>query len=400
MHRDRDKRLKSILVTRALAQLLLLTLRGVFFFFVVYCFTFSAYAQTPSSDSLQAKEKAEAAKRSAKVRRPGFDLPDSLFIARDSVKGDVDTIVYYTARDSSVFEVKKKKMILTGDATLDYQMRNMQAYRIVMDFTKSTLTATSGAFDSVLASNLGKQRRIIRDTSRVQSRGAPKLMDGPTPYEGEVIVYNLKTKQGTVELGTTTMQGGFYYGEKIKQVEPKTLFVENGRYTTCSQPTPHYYFESPKMKLISGDQVFAAPVYLYIADVPVFALPFAVFPNHASGRTSGIIAPNYSTSGDRGYGLTHLGYYYVFDDYFDALVKTDIYTKGGYNLNFASSYMKRYLLNSPIALTLGYSETRYSSSANYENNFEILLDMGTLNINPVTTLSTRLDFESTSGGGY
>ncbi len=285
-------------------------------------------------------------------------------------------------------------MILTGDATLDYKVSNMQAFRIVMDFPKNTLTATSAAFDSVLASNMGKQRRIIRDTSRVQSRGAPKLVDGNTPYEGEVIVYNMKTKQGTVELGTTSMQGGYYYGEKIKQVEPQTLFVENGRYTTCSQPTPHYYFESPRMKLISGDQVFAAPVFLYIADVPVFALPFAVFPNHATGRTSGIIAPNYSTTGDRGYGLTHLGYYYVFDDYFDALAKTDLYTKGGYNLNFAAAYMKRYLFNGPVNLTLGYSKIRNSSVDPYETDFELAFGVPTLNISPVTTLSTNLNFQS------
>lgn len=366
----------------------------LFFFIVCISFTQSAYSQTLSKDSLAKQKAAEAKAHPAKVKRPGFDLPDSLFIARDSVKGDIDTIVYYTAQDSSVFEVKKKKMILTGDATLDYQVRNLQAHRIIMDFTKNTLTATSGAFDSVLASNLGKQRRIIRDTSRVQSRGAPKLMDGPTPYEGEVILYNLKTKQGTVQLGTTTMQGGYYYGEKIKQVEPKTLFVENGRYTTCSQPTPHYYFESPRMKVISGDQVFAAPVYLYIADVPIFALPFAVFPNHASGRTSGIIAPNYSTTGGRGFGLTHLGYYEVFDDYFDALVKTDLYTKGGYNLNFISQYMKRYLLNGPINLTVGYSKSRNSSVDPYETNFELGFGVPTLNINPVTTISTDLHLQS------
>ena len=328
------------------------------------------------------------------MKRPGFELPDSLFIARDSIRGDIDTIVYYTAKDSSVFEVKNKKMILTGDATLDFQSRNLEAHRIVVDFKANTLLATSGAFDSVIASNLGKQRRIIRDTSRVKSRGAPKLMDGTTPYEGEVILFNMKTKQGTVQLATTTMQGGYYYGEKVKQVAPKTLFVENGRYTTCAQPTPHYYFESPKMKLISGDQVFAAPVYLYIADVPVFIMPFAVFPNHAHGRTSGIISPNYTTTGNRGFGLTHLGYYQVFDDYFDALIKADLFTKGGYNLNFESQYMQRYILNGPVHLTLGYSKSRVSSSDPYQSNFQLFFGVPTLNINPVTTLAADLQFQS------
>lgn len=384
--REYFQRICHISPIRLINLICLVGLIGGCFFYIP-----SAYSQTTRDTS-----KSEAAKRSAKVKRPGFDLPDSLFIARDSIRGDIDTIVYYTAIDSSVFEVKNKKMILTGDATLDFQSRNLQAHRIIVDFKDNTLMATSGAFDSVLASNLGKQRRIIRDTARVKSRGAPKLMDGSTPYEGEVIFFNMKTKQGTVQLATTTMQGGYYYGEKVKQVAPKTLFVQNGRFTTCAQPTPHYYFESPKMKLISGDQVFAAPVFLYIADVPILPLPFAVFPNRAHGRTSGIIVPNYTTTGGRGFGLTHLGYYQVFDDYFDALIKADLYTKGGYNLNFESQYMHRYILGGPAHLTLGYSKSRVSSADPYQTNFQLFFGMPTLNINPVTTLTADLQFQSSN----
>jgi hypothetical protein len=383
-----SSRLKLRRLNRCAYFLLAMTLLISPIFFIPIS---SSYAQIISPTDTT---KAPSFKRSAKVKRPSFDLPDSLFIARDSVRGDIDTIVYYTATDSSVFEVQEKKMVLTGDATLDYQNRNLAAHRIIVDFKKNTLTASSITYDSVLASTLGKQRKIIRDTARVASRGAPKITEDKTPYEGELMVFNMKTKQGTVQMGTTTMQGGYYYGEKIKQVEPKTLFVENGRYTTCAQPTPHYYFESPRMKLISGDQVFAAPVYLYIADVPVFWLPFAVFPNHAHGRTSGIIAPNYSVTGDRGFGLTHIGYYEVFDDYFDALIKTDLYTKGGYNLNFAASYMKRYLLNGPVNLTLGYSKSRTNSIDPYQTNFELAFGVPTLNISPVTTVSADLHFQS------
>src|ERR1700730_13913913 len=74
-------------------------IRTILFFFILF-FSLSTWSQVPSlSDSA----KTQTIKRSAKVKRPGFDLPDSLFIARDSVRGDIDTIVYYTAVDSSVF---------------------------------------------------------------------------------------------------------------------------------------------------------------------------------------------------------------------------------------------------------------------------------------------------------
>jgi len=119
------------------------------------------------------------------------------------------------------------------------------------------------------------------------------------------------------------------------------------------------------MKVILQDQVFAEPVFLYIADVPIFALPFGVFPNHSGGRHSGIIAPNYQVTGDRGYGLTHLGYYEVFSDYFDLATQADIYTKGGYNGDIRASWMKRYLLEGPATLHFGYGFSRLSSTTDY-----------------------------------
>jgi hypothetical protein len=360
----------------------------------VAIFLAAFFLLTPSSFAQRPDSTVKTKAGSAKARRPGFDLPDSLFVAVDSIRGDIDTIIYYTAKDSTVFDVQKKNVLLTGEATLDYQQRDLKAHRIILDMTTNSLTAMSATYDSVIPNTIIHQKRIIRDTSRIKSRGAPKLMDGSTPYEGEVLTYNLQTRQGTVDLGTTSMQGGFYYGEKIKQVETGVLFVKNGRYTTCDAPTPHFYFESPRMKVVSGDQVFAEPVYLYIADVPIFALPFAVFPEHESGRHSGVIVPSYTVQDGKGFGLTHLGYYLVFSDYLDAAFRSDIYTKGGYNLSFDVAYMKRYLITSPINLSLGYSSIRYSTDQPYTEDYRLGLQIPTLRIDPVTTLTSNVNFQS------
>lgn len=326
--------------------------------------------------------------------RPGFELPDSLYVSADSVRGDVDTIVRYTAKDSTTFGVAAKKMTLVGNAVVQFQNRELDAHTIVMDFQRSTMTAYSADVDSVVNASLALRRRIIRDTNRTKSRGAPKLSEGPTTYEGEVIVYNFKTKHGTVQLGTTELDQGFYYGEKIKQVAPQTLFVENGRYTTCDAAVPHYYFESPKMKVVMQDQIFAEPVYLYVADVPIFALPFGVFPNHGGGRHSGIIPPNYQTTGERGYGLTHLGYYWVINDYLDAAAQSDIYTKGGYNIDFRFEWMKKYLLNGPASIHLGYGVTRFNSVDPYDTNWLVQAALPNLILGYETALAANLSFQT------
>lgn len=328
--------------------------------------------------------------------RPGFDLPDSLYRPADTLgfEGGIDTIVQYTAKDSIVFDVTGRRMILVNDAEMLFQGRSLNAYTIVVNFNNSTLTAYSDDFDSIIENSLSRRRRVIRDTDRVENRGAPILREGDTPYEGEIIVYNFRTRQGTVQLGTSTMEGGFYYGERIKQVDRQTLFVENGRFTTCDAPIPHFYFESPRMKVELRDKVFAAPVYMYVADVPIFALPFGLFPNQGGGRRSGIIAPNYQTTGSRGWGLTSLGYYQVFSDYFDAAVRGDIFTIGGYKVNLLTQYMQRYWLNSPASMELGYGFTRSGESDPYTKEWLLGLRVPNLILGLFTSLSANLNFLS------
>ncbi len=326
--------------------------------------------------------------------RPGIQFPDSLYVARDTTKGDIDTIVRYTAKDSTVFDIPRKRMILVNNGIVEFENRELDAYTIIMDFQHNLMTSYSYDVDSVVAASLSLRRRILRDTNRAKTRGAPKLTEGATVYDGEVIVYNFKTKHGTVQLGTTEMDKGFYYGEKIKQVAPKTLFVENGRYTTCDADVPHYYFESPKMKVIMGDQIFAAPVILYVADVPIFVLPFGVFPNHESGRHSGIIMPSYTTQGDRGYGLTHAGYYWVMNDYADVRGQADIFTVGGYNVDFMAEYMKKYLLNSAASVEYGFGKTRQSGADDFAKNWLLKAGLPNLILGYETSLSANLSFQS------
>jgi hypothetical protein len=355
---------------------------------LVLCFSLPAHSQViaPKTDSTKSTKPRQI--------RPGIELPDSLYISADSIKGDVDTIVRYTAKDSVIFDVPNKRMILVNDAVVQFQNRELDAHTIVMDFQQNTLTAYSEDADSVITHSLGLRRKIIRDTSRARLRGSPVLTEGSTKYEGEVIVYNFKTKHGTVQMGTTELEGGFYYGEKIKQVAPKTLFVENGRYTTCDAPIPHYYFESPRMKVIMQDEVFAEPVYLYIADVPIFALPFGVFPNHGGGRHSGIIAPSYQTQGDRGYGLTHAGYFWVINDYLDLAAQTDIYTKGGWSVDSRFRWMKQYLLNSPADIHVAYGMERTNSVDPYTKQWLLQGSLPNLVLGYESNLSANLSFQS------
>jgi len=105
---------------------------------------------------------------------------------------------------------------------------------------------------------------------------------------------------------------------------------------------PHFYFESNKMKMIQGDKVVARPVVLYLADVPLLALPYAVFPNKSGGRRSGWIMPGYGESKQDGQYLKGLGYFWAINDYMDETSTMNLFDRKGFQLHHRFRYMTRY----------------------------------------------------------
>lgn len=127
----------------------------------------------------------------------------------------------------------------------------------------------------------------------------------PKRYDANKLRYNFSTRKGVISTGSTELEGGYYLGEKIKKVDEDIFFIKNGRYTTCDKAEPDYYFGSPKLKIIQGDKVIAEPVYLFIDDVPIFALPFGIFPNHLR-RSSVMLFPRHTAKTRLTAGTSHI----------------------------------------------------------------------------------------------
>ena len=286
-------------------------------------------AAAPAPAQVKAKSDTLAA-RTDTVRRA-----DSLKTAKDTTKvSGVDTVVNYTCTDSIVYSFGTRVMSMYTKAEVKHQHMALKAERIDVNWNTSIVHANG-----------------IRDTSDTTGRkyaGTPVMKDGPEDYKGFTLSYNFKTKKGKIDVGDTEIDKGYYHGEEIKKVDRDVMFVENGRYTTCDSADPHYYFYSPKMKVTLRDKIVAEPVYLYVADVPVFALPFGVFPNKG-GRRSGIIAPAYGDDATRGKFLSHMGYYWAISDNMDANFRTDLYTKGGWALYSDYRYALRNYFNGSVS---------------------------------------------------
>ncbi len=310
--------------------------------------------------------------------------PDSLAqSAADSVSSPsgIDSVVTYSASDSVVYSLQSKTMYMHGGSTIKYKELGLDAEKIDINWNNSMLHAR-GVPDSA-------------DTSGTGFRGRPEMIDGAETYDGTDITYNFKTKKGKINLGETEIDKGYYHGERIKKVEDDVLYVADGKYTTCELDHPHYFFGSPEMKIQVKDKIVARPLYLYVSDVPVFALPFGVFPDQ-KGRRSGIIMPAYGES-NRGRYLLHLGYYWAMSDYTDWSLKGDGYSKGSWVLYSDFRYSSRYNFTGALSGSYAYSVEGEPGDPDYsaENLFNLRFNHSQ-EFNPTTRLIVDLTFSSGS----
>lgn len=307
-------------------------------------------------------------------------IKDTLNKSADTTKptGDVDAIIEYEAKDSAVFDVSNQKLHLYNEGRLKYKEYELKGARIILYKDKSIMESNG-----------------VPDTS-VSNKfiGTPVFIEGGKKYEAFKLRYNFKTRKGNIEMGSTVLEGGYYLGEKIKKVSEDIYFIKNGRYTTCDKADPDFYFGSPKMKVIQGDKVIAEPVYLFIDDVPIFTIPFGIFPNH-SGRSSGIIPPAYGEDPTFGRYLSHLGYFWAINDYTDLAVQGNYFTNNRLDLSGRFRYVLRYKLSGSVEL--GGSRIRKGEAGDADKKFSDEWRIGVNHrqqFDPTTSLNANISMYS------
>ncbi|MBL4586828.1 MAG: LPS-assembly protein LptD [Flavobacteriales bacterium] len=245
----------------------------------------------------------------------------------------LDAEVKYSARDSIRFSVDEKKVYLYGDAQINYKEIELKAAYIIIDQETKEVYA-EGVVDST-----GK------------TIGKPKFKSGDQNFDANRMRYNFETERGKI-LDVVTQEGeGYILGETVKKSGENHYFIKDGGYTTCDAEEPHYMIKAKKLKVIPDDKIVSGPAFLMFEGVYTpLVLPFGWFPTK-SGRSSGIIFPEYGSSPTQGFYFRNMGYYFNLSDKIDLSVTGDIYTRGSYGLKLASNYKKRYKFNGSVELS-------------------------------------------------
>ncbi len=245
-------------------------------------------------------------------------------------KGDIETTIDYSARDSIRASVDGKKIWLYGNAKIVYGSIELEAEEILIDYGKNTLTANG-----------------IRD-SLGQRIGYPIFKNGAELYETKDIVYNFKTGRARISEVVTQQGEGYLHSDAAFKNEKNEILSIRNSYTTCNLEHPHFRIRSTKTKAIPDDKIVSGPFYMEFNDIPLpAAFLFGMFPAKQTS-TSGIIFPSYGEEKRRGFNLRGFGYYFDINEYVKLEVKGDLYSKGGHAVYANSNYMKRYSYNGAV----------------------------------------------------
>jgi hypothetical protein len=325
-------------------------------------------------------------------RRPATIKPRVVVKSEDSTFTKIDTLrlpaspdsldapVTYQAADSGVLDIPGRKFYLYGKANTKYKTLDLTAGRIELDNESSIARAY-----------------FVRDsTGKVLDR--PVLVDGDMTSESDSMFYNFKTQRGLTK-STYTKQGEmFVFAERIKKFDATSFFASMGRFTTCNLDTPHFAFRARKMKLVNNKWAYSGLAYPEFEGVPFpIGIPFGIYPL-SQGRHSGLLAPQFTATESFGLGLEGLGYYKVVNDYFDATVRTNIYSYGGYSINVSPTYRVRYRFNGGVRFSFQNTRIAFKGDPDFVStktfNFAWFHNMDS-KARPGTTFGANINFGST-----
>jgi lipopolysaccharide assembly outer membrane protein LptD (OstA) len=310
-------------------------------------------------------------------------IDDSL--AADSAnrqrKNGIDAPVTYSATDSMTYEGATAIAHLYGKSHVTYQDMDLESDQIYMSLDSSLVHAT-GSLDT-----LGLKF------------GTPVFKMGNDTYETDTMAFNFKTKKGLISNAYTQQEDGFMTSELSKRDGKGDMHLYHGRYTTCDQPHPDFYFAMSRAKVRPGKNVVFGPTYLVVCDVPLpFAIPYGFFP-FTKSYSSGFIMPTYGDETSRGFYLRDGGYYFAISDKMDLKLIGEIYTKGSWGLTATSNYKRRYRYNGSVLLSYQNSVSGDKNMPDYAKttSFKVLWQHSQdAKANPYRTLRASVNFATSS----
>ena len=187
------------------------------------------------------------------------------------------------------------------------------------------------------------QAAYSRKTGILVATGNVVMIKDDDIMQGTRFTFNIVTEKGELENGTLTSKfgnGNFTFtGKKIVREDQNHLLLEKTELTTCDLPEPSWKFSGEELKVNLLGYAIGKSITFYIKDVPVFYLPWAVFPA-VRDRRSGMLFPRFGYSNTRGAQID-IPVYWVISTNQDLLIDLDAQTRRGVGIGSEYRYARK-----------------------------------------------------------
>ena len=283
--------------------------------------------QGPALDSFPAPLTARPAPAEERI-------PDSLRRDTLPIKNFLDKKISGKNKDSLIYNIRDRKVYIYKDGDVTYTDMNLKA-----DFIQITMD-TKEIYAYGYTDSLGTATR-------------PVFEQGGSNYVMDTIAYNITSEKAKIK-GVVTKEGdGILHGNNIKKMPNNVVHIKDGKYTTCEHEHPHFYLAISQGVMMPNDKIIVGFSHMVLEDVhlPIF-IPEGFFPL-TDKRTSGILMPTFGEESRKGFYFKNGGYYFALGDHMDLALTGSLFTKGSWELQARSAYVKRYKFSG--SLNIEYS---------------------------------------------
>jgi len=222
--------------------------------------------------------------------------------------------------------------------------------------------------------------------------GYPVLSDRTQTMTGKKIIYNVKSERGRMLAVNTEFDMGYFKGNVVHKAEGDTLYISKSRFIPCECETSRTNFRSNKVKIIPNKQAVAKNIVLYISDLPVFAIPFFVFPIR-KGRQSGLLTFDIGQFQEGERFIRNVGYYWAPSEYWDLKTSFDFDEGSGWNIKGKTQYAVRYKLKGNLSASYEIERIQEFRKTTGANRWA-LSGSHVQNLGPKSSLSGKVSYVS------
>ncbi len=211
------------------------------------------------------------------------------------------------------------------------------------------------------------------NTRDVTAEGNVVYEDLGDRIECEWMQLNLETKKGTLEKARVFIKTGNVYinGSEIEKTGESQYKIKKGKFTTCGWDKPEWTFTSDEVDITVEGYAKTKSTTFHILGVPVFYIPWGVFPVKAE-RQSGFLIPEMALSSADG-AKFKMSYFWAISKDKDATMSAEYIEKRGVNLGTQFRYALREDLKGELEGNIiddsDYGHTRYQVKAKHQQVF-------------------------------